>query len=101
MIQQRTKNDLNFYAIKATPTTFGLDCDLKNNSIFPSSIRAYDSTPPFLRLVKQEVKIPIIDVKISERNLMNFIIMGFQTIVFILIVISTTFQPICPPAFRL
>ena len=28
-----------------------------------------------------------------------FIIKGFQTIVFIFIVISTTFRPICPPAF--
>ena len=28
-----------------------------------------------------------------------FIIKGFQTIVFLFIVISTTFQPICPPAF--
>ena len=30
---------------------------------------------------------------------MIFIIKGFQTIVFIFIVISTTFRPICPPAF--
>ena len=28
-----------------------------------------------------------------------FIIKGFQTIVFIFIVIFTTFRPICPPAF--
>ena len=28
-----------------------------------------------------------------------FIIKGFRTIVFIFIVISTTFQQICPPAF--
>ena len=28
---------------------------------------------------------------------MIFIINGFQTIVFIFIVISTTFRPICPP----
>ena len=28
-----------------------------------------------------------------------FIIKGFRTIVFIFIVISTTFRPICPPAF--
>ena len=28
-----------------------------------------------------------------------FIIKGFRTIVFIFIVISTTFQPICPPTF--
>ena len=28
-----------------------------------------------------------------------FIIKGFQTIVFIFIVISTTFRPVCPPAF--
>ena len=28
-----------------------------------------------------------------------FIIEGFRTIVFIFIVISTTFRPICPPAF--
>ena len=28
-----------------------------------------------------------------------FIIKGFRTIVFIFIIISTTFQPICPPAF--
>ena len=32
-----------------------------------------------------------------RRSLMIFIIKGFQTIVFI--VISTTFPPICPPAF--
>ena len=30
---------------------------------------------------------------------MIFIIKGFQTIVFIFIIISTTFRPICPPAF--
>ena len=30
---------------------------------------------------------------------MIFIIKDFQTIVLIFIVISTTFQPICPPAF--
>ena len=30
---------------------------------------------------------------------MVFIIKGFQTIVFIFIVISATFQPICPPVF--
>ena len=30
---------------------------------------------------------------------MIFIIKGFQTIVFSFIVISTTFRPICPPAF--
>ena len=30
---------------------------------------------------------------------MIFIIKGFQTIVFIFIVISSTFRPICPPAF--
>ena len=29
----------------------------------------------------------------------NLLIKCFQTIVFIFIVISTTFQPICPPAF--
>ena len=34
--------------------------------------------------------------KLTERI---FIIKGFRTIVFIFIVISTTFQPICPPAF--
>ena len=32
-------------------------------------------------------------------SLTIFIIKGFQTIVFIFIVISTTFQPVCPPAF--
>ena len=31
---------------------------------------------------------------------MIFIIKGFRTIVFIFIVISTTFRPICPPAIR-
>ena len=30
---------------------------------------------------------------------MIFIIKGFRTIVFIFIVISTTFRPICPPTF--
>ena len=30
---------------------------------------------------------------------MIFIIKGFRTIIFIFIVISTTFQPICPQAF--
>ena len=30
---------------------------------------------------------------------MIFMIKGFRTIVFIFIVISTKFQPICPPAF--
>ena len=32
-------------------------------------------------------------------NLMIFIIKGFRTIVSIFIAISTTFRPICPPAF--
>ena len=31
--------------------------------------------------------------------LVNLIIKDFRTIVFIFIVISTTFRPICPPAF--
>ena len=30
---------------------------------------------------------------------MIFIITGFRTIVFIFIIFSTTFRPICPPAF--
>ena len=30
---------------------------------------------------------------------MIFIIKGFRTIVFIFIIISTAFRPICPPAF--
>ena len=34
-----------------------------------------------------------------RRSLMIFIIKGFWTIVFIFIIISTTFRPICPPAF--
>ena len=34
-----------------------------------------------------------------RRSLMIFIIMGFRTIVFIFIIFSTTFRPICPPAF--
>ena len=38
--------------------------------------------------------------KFLKRSLMIFIIKGFRTIVFIFIVISTTFRPICPPAFR-
>ena len=37
--------------------------------------------------------------KFLRRSLMIFIIKGFWTIVFIFIVISTTFWPICPPAF--
>ena len=37
--------------------------------------------------------------KFLRRSLMIFIIKGFRTIVFIFIVISTTFRPICPPAF--
>ena len=37
--------------------------------------------------------------KFLRRSLVIFIIKGFQTIVFIFIVISTTFRPICPPAF--
>ena len=40
--------------------------------------------------------------KLSEflrGSLMIFIIKGFRTIVFIFLVISTTFQAICPPAF--
>ena len=36
---------------------------------------------------------------ISRRQVRIFIIKGFRTIVFIFIVISTTFRPICPPAF--
>ena len=39
-------------------------------------------------------------IKISFTSLvMIFIIEGFRTIVFIFIVISTIFRPICPPAF--
>ena len=34
-----------------------------------------------------------------RRSSMIFIIKGFRTIVFFFIVISTTFRPICPPAF--
>ena len=34
-----------------------------------------------------------------QRRSLIFIIMGFRTIVFIFIVISTTFRPICLPAF--
>ena len=37
--------------------------------------------------------------KFLRRSLMIFIIKGFRTIFFIFIVISTTFRPICPPAF--
>ena len=37
--------------------------------------------------------------KFLRRSLLIFIIKGFRTIVFIFIVISTTFRPICPPAF--
>ena len=44
----------------------------------------------------------MITFKLSEfpsRRLMVFIFKGFRTIVFIFIVICTTFRPICPPAF--
>ena len=37
--------------------------------------------------------------KFLRRSLMNFMIKGFRTIVFILIIISSTFRAICPPAF--
>ena len=37
--------------------------------------------------------------KFLRRSLMILIIKGFRTIVFIFIVISTTFRPICPSAF--
>ena len=37
--------------------------------------------------------------KFLRRSLMIFIIKDFRIIVFIFIVISTTFRPICPPAF--
>ena len=37
--------------------------------------------------------------KFLKRSLLIFIIKGFRTIVVIFIVISTTFRPICPPAF--
>ena len=37
--------------------------------------------------------------KSLRRSLLIFIIKAFRTIVFIFIVISTTFRPICPPAF--
>ena len=36
--------------------------------------------------------------KFLRQSMMIFIIKGFQTIVFIFIVISTAFRPICPPA---
>ena len=35
----------------------------------------------------------------SKVSLMIFIIKGFRTVFFIFIIISTTFRPICPPAF--
>ena len=35
----------------------------------------------------------------ATKNVKIFIIKGFQTIVFIFIVISTTFRPMCPPGF--
>ena len=37
--------------------------------------------------------------KFLRRSMMIFIIKGFQIIIFVFIVISTTFRPICPPAF--
>ena len=37
--------------------------------------------------------------KFLRRRLVIFILKGFWTIVFIFIAISTTFQPVCPPAF--
>ena len=37
--------------------------------------------------------------KFLRRSLLIFIIKDFRTIVFIFVVISTTFQLICPPAF--
>ena len=37
--------------------------------------------------------------KFLRQSLLIFIIKVFRTIVFIFIVISTTFRPICPPAF--
>ena len=37
--------------------------------------------------------------KFLRRSLLIFIIKVFRTIVFIFIVIFTTFRPICPPAF--
>ena len=37
--------------------------------------------------------------KETKPNTNIYIIKGFRTIVFFFIVISTTFQPICPPAF--
>ena len=37
--------------------------------------------------------------KFLRRSLLIFIIKVFRTIVFIFIIISTTFRPICPPAF--
>ena len=37
--------------------------------------------------------------KFLRRSLMIFIIKGFRTIVFLFIVLSTAFRPICPPAF--
>ena len=37
-------------------------------------------------------------IRIIIKNWESFIIKGFRIIVFIFIVISTTFRPICPPA---
>ena len=71
-----------------------------------SSKRAYctDSLgslpPPYL---SQHHKFVYIDFYLLPEFLrwsfMIFIIQGFRTIVFIFIVIFTTFQPICPPTF--
>ena len=44
-------------------------------------------------------KVPYCRCSIGQLISDIFIIMGFRTIVFIFIVISTTFRPICPPAF--
>ena len=57
---------------------------------------------PMSKIVKKLSKIKTFVTELSKflrRSLVIFIIKGFRTIVFIFIVISTTFRPICPAAF--
>ena len=51
----------------------------------------------FIILSSPDVFYPL--SKFLRRSLGIFIIKGFRTIVFVYIAISTTFRPVCPPAF--
>ena len=93
--------------------TWAKDSIYYNDNHYSTSVGMYKHLPPqyflfasIIPLWKSQTSYSTNEVedqeKLSEflrQSLTNFIIKGFRTIVFIFIVISTTFRPICPPTF--